>query len=338
MTFKLWIPAIGAESAAVLLLARGETALPIFMACLLLHAVASALAVSAAVAFYPRTYRRPLYGLWLTLFGLNFFVPVVGLAMSMLGAWAALLPTRFFKARPFQQIAAPDYTATQDYDLTRLRSIAVHARLRESALPPKARAESLLASSSASNPSSNALLRDMLNDPSDEIRLLAYGLYDRREKSIAEQLAREHGALAAAEKSGDLVVARHLHHRIALLYWELVYQVLVQGDMQRYALEQALSHAVRALDGSMADGALWLLIARIRLNRGELDLANAALEAARQNGVPSHGMLPYLAELRFKQRRYAEVRAMMRALGVQPATERLYAIQQFWAAPGSMRS
>lgn len=333
MSFKLWIPAIGAESAAVLLLARGEAALSILKAYLLLHAVASALAVTAVIPFCPKTYRRPLYRLWLTLFGLVFFVPVVGFVMCILGVWATWLPKRFFKARSFQQITVPDYTVRQDYDLTRLNSVDARARLRESTVAPKVRAESLLASTSASTPLSNALLRDMLNDPSDEIRLLAYGLYDRREKSIAKQLAREQDALAAAKDKGEHAVARQLHHRIAQLYWELVYQELVQGDMQRYALEQALSHAQQALDGSTADGALWLLIARIHLKRGELKLAEAALEAAHQKGVPEHSLLPYLAELRFNQRRYAEVRALMRALGAQPATGRLYAIQQFWAAP-----
>ena len=176
------------------------------------------------------------------------------------------------------------------------------------------------------------MLREMLTDDADDMRLLAYGLLDRREKSISEQLVRERSVLAAAEEIGDHETARPVHHRIGQLYWELVYQDLVQGDMQRYSLEQALIHTEQALDGSAADGPRWLLIGRIRLKRGELPQARAALDAAIENGMPRRNVLPYLAELRFQQRRYADVRKLMYELGAQPASEQLSALQQFWAA------
>ncbi|MCX8115259.1 MAG: hypothetical protein N3D71_09330 [Burkholderiaceae bacterium] len=49
--------------------------------------------------------------------------------------------------------------------------------------------------------------------------------------------------------------------------------------------------------------------------------------------MPRRAVLPYLAELRFQQRRYAEVRKLMYELGSYPASsEQLGALQQFWAA------
>jgi tetratricopeptide (TPR) repeat protein len=329
---KLWIPALTAESAALLLAARGEAALATLIAFLALHAAASALIAVAIGLLFPPAYRRPRRWVWATLFGLNFFVPVIGLFVSFVGVVAGTLFPQLLKPKVFNRVAAPEFTATRDYDLTRLRGGAVRARLREQSVPSNARVEALLAIGSAATPASGAVLREMLADPADDMRLLAYGLLDRREKSISEQLVRERSVLAAAEDIGDRDTARLVHHRIGQLYWELVYQDLVQGDMQRYALEQALIHTEQALDGTAADGARWLLIGRIRLKRGELREARAALAAALEHGMPRRNVLPYLAEVRFLQRRYADVRKLMYELGAQPASEQLSALQQFWAA------
>lgn len=329
---KLWIPALTAESTALALVARGAAAVETLIAFLVLHAAASALIAVAIGLLFPRAYRRPRRWVWASLFGLNFFVPVIGLVVSFVGVIAGTWFPQLLKPAVFRRVAAPEYTATRDYDLTRLRGGAVRARLRAEALPSTARVEALLAIGSAATPASGAVLREMLTDPADDMRLLAYGLLDRREKAISEQLVRERRLLAAAEEIGDRDTARLVHHRIGQLYWELVYQALVQGDMQRYALEQALIHTEQALDGSAADGARWLLIGRIRLKRGELQPAHAALAAALEHGMPRRNVLPYLAELRFQQRRYADVRKLMYELGAQPASERLTALQQFWAA------
>lgn len=329
---KLWVPALTAESAALLLVARGEAAPETLIAFLALHAAASALIAVAIGLLFPPAYRRPRRWVWATLFGLNFFVPVIGLVASFVGVIAGTLFPQLLKPKVFNRVTAPEYMATRDYDLTRLRGAAVRARLRAQEMPSTARVEALLAIGSAATPASGAVLREMLTDPADDIRLLAYGLLDRREKSISEQLVRERGVLAAAEEIGDRDTARAVHHRIGELYWELVYQDLVQGDMRSYALEQALIHTEQALDGSAADGARWLLIGRIRLRRGELAPAHAALGAALEHGMPRRNVLPYLAELRFLQRRYADVRRLMYELGAQPSSEQLSALQQFWAA------
>lgn len=329
---KLWLPALTAESTALALVARGAAALETLIAFLVLHAAASALVAVAIGLLFPPAYRRPRRWVWASLFGLNFFVPVIGLVVSFVGVIAGGLFPQLLPPTVFRRVAAPEYTATRDYDLTRLRGGAVRARLRAEGMPSTARVEALLAIGSAATPASGAVLREMLADPADDMRLLAYGLLDRREKSISEQLVRERSVLAAAEEIGDRDAARVVHGRIGQLYWELVYQELVQGDMQRYALEQALIHTEQALDASAADGARWLLIGRIRLKRGELQAARSALGAALEHGMPRRNVLPYLAELHFHQRRYADVRRLMYEIGAQPASEQLSSLQQFWAA------
>jgi hypothetical protein len=327
----LWLAAIAAEVVALALLARGRADAATLAFFLPLHAIGCVLLAITIGMKFPPAYRRPRRYLWALLFGVNFFVPLIGLAASVLGVIGGTLFPNLLKPTAFRRVVEPDFTATRDYDLTRLRGGAVRARLRTQAMPAQARFEALLAIGANHSPAASAALREMLTDQVDDMRLLAYGLLDRREKEIAEALARERLILEAAQGVGDRDAARPVFGRIGQLYWELVYQELVQGDMATYATEQALIHTEQALRGDSADGPRWLLIARVRMRRGELREADAAFGAALEYGMRRIAVLPYLAELRYRQRRYADVRRLMYELGDQPAAT-LHAMQQYWAA------
>lgn len=329
---KLWIAAVSSESLALLLLAYGESALAALLGYLPLHAAASAFAAAAAGLLLPRPYRLPRRWVWASLFGFNFFVPVIGLAATLIGVLAGSLFPLLLQPRVFIDVPRPDYTASGDEDARRPRGAAARAQLLNPGAPPDARVQALLAVGDASAAAVGGLLRGLLADPDDELRLLAYGMLDRREKQIAADLARERRLLATAEEIEDRDAVREICGRIAQLYWELVYQDLAQGDTARFALEQTLIFAERALRDDAGDGARWLLIGRAQLRRGDPDAADYALRAALAHGLPRNAALPYLAELRFAQRRYAEVRRAMLELGGRPGSATLAAMQQYWVA------
>jgi tetratricopeptide (TPR) repeat protein len=266
------------------------------------------------------------------LFGLNFFVPVIGLVATLVGVAAGSLFPQLLKPRVFNAVPLPQFTVDADEDVRRPRGAAARARLLNRAAPTAARVEALLALGSSGSPSTGGLLRELLADPHDDLRLLAYGMLDSREKEISGALARERRLLATAEEIEDREAAREIYGRLAQLHWELVYQGLVQGDGAQFSLEQAMVYAERALRDDTSDGPRWLLIGRIRLRRGELKQANNALRNAIAWGMPRRAVLPYLAELQFLQGRYEDVRKSMLELGGRPGSDALSAMQQYWVA------
>jgi hypothetical protein len=327
---KLWIAALTSESLALLLLAYGDSALAALLGYLPLHATASALTALAAGQLLPRTYRLPRRWVWASLFGFNFFVPVIGLAATLIGVLAGSLFPLLLRPRVFVDVARPAYTADGDEGLRRPRGAAARAQLLNPNAPQGARVEALLAVGGSGAGAIGGLLRDLLADPNEELRLLAYGMLDRREKEISAGLARERRLLATAEEIDDRDTVRTISGRLAQLYWELVYQDLAQGDTARFALEQVLVYAERALRDDAGDGSRWLLIARAQMRRADLRAADNALRQALAYGLPRRSVLPYLAELRFAQRRYADVRKAMLELGGEPGSETLAAMQQYW--------
>lgn len=328
---KAWLAAFGFESAALALL-NGEPSAARLLAFLGSHAVASAAAAFAVALMFPASLRQPRQYLWALLFGVNFFIPVVGLLTSVVGAVAGTLFPRLLAPDFFRRIGSPEYTPDRTHDPSRMRGGGARARLRDRQLAPTRRVEALMALGSMPTPAAGPLLREVLADPVDDLRLLAYGLLDRREKEISERLLRERAMLSELT---DPIEQRAAAARVAHLFWELVYQDLVTGDMAMYALEQGRSHALLAVEGRGAGAATagaWLLLARIELRRGVLGGVEEALQAAQDHGLPRTAIIPYLAELRFLQHRHREIPALMYEIGRQPAAGAFAAVQQFWAA------
>ncbi|KVD82675.1 hypothetical protein WS63_31010 [Burkholderia stagnalis] len=170
------------------------------------------------------------------------------------------------------------------------------------------------------------ILHALLNDPADDVRLLAYGMLDKSEKRVTQQIVVERAKLARRISDDERY---RIDKTLAELHGELVYARLVEGDVYRNALEQADAHALRALHHQPQDGALWRLRGRLAFETGRLDDAEAMLVKAIACGFPRMRVLPYLAEIAYRRRDYAAVR---RYLGdLPPVPPHLLApIADYW--------
>ncbi|MGU7775008.1 tetratricopeptide repeat protein [Burkholderia sp. MR1-5-21] len=149
------------------------------------------------------------------------------------------------------------------------------------------------------------ILHALLNDPADDVRLLAYGMLDKSEKRVTQQIGIERAKLTRRLSDDERC---RVDKTLAELYGELVYARLVDGDVYRNALEQADAHAARALHHQPADGALWRLRGRLAFETDRLGDAEAMLKKAIACGFPRMRVLPYLAEIAYLRRDYAAVR------------------------------
>lgn len=298
---------------------------------LLPHAAASVLIAAGATLVFPRRYRKPAGWVFTAIFGFVFFLPVIGPLVVGLGALLNLYFPSLFQQYVFGRTPAPTYQLPRDSGQAGeggLRGGDARARLRDHGTPTARRMQALLAVGDAPTRVTGNLLRELLTDPVEDMRLLAYGMMEKREQVVSNQLLRQRELLAGARNDAEVRIASR---RVAELYWELNYQDLVQGDMATYALEQARLHAGRALADDNSDGPLWLLIARIAIRQNQLDAAAQALRAAVRGGVADSSVLPYLAEMHFLCRNFDKVREVVREMA--PSGGTLDPLRRYWEQP-----
>jgi hypothetical protein len=167
------------------------------------------------------------------------------------------------------------------------------------------------------------LLRTALGDASEDVRLLAYAILERREKALRASIERKLETSDAYELAHD--------------HWELVHGGFVEGELAQRTLQLAAEHARDALerirlDIGAPDGSLSVLLARIELRRGETAGAARALELAARAGVAGSTLAPLHAELAFIERRFDRIPGLLAsaATGAQLDRPRLHAVIEHW--------
>jgi polysaccharide biosynthesis protein PelE len=329
--------AVAFESGALALALLRDPSLGVYYSFLGLHALASALFVLVLYPLLPLRFQRPRLTVLLLCFALAFFMPFFGL----LALWVAVLVMRWLPQHgvraPFRLAGTPELPQIARAEGRRFRELSVRPLLADARLAPTLRAPALNALSTMPLRVVGELLHRLLGDPVEEMRLVAYGLLDNREKELRHRIGEQAAALAAIDTAGAGVGAATLHalHLRAMveLHFELVYQRLVQGDLRDLALEQALSYAARAIELAGPEAGLLQLRARVYLEAGYLARAQDDLEQAAVLGAPPVRVLPYLAEVAYLQGDWAAVRGLLQPLQGLPVTPRLAALRRYWCGP-----
>jgi hypothetical protein len=292
-----------------------------------MHGAASALLAWVAWRLLPPANRRPARASLALLFCFAFFIPLLGAAGMLL---AALLGTLLPAPRRYAGFGEVERPAFQPHGLegeTRLRIGAMRSLLLDPGARLDVRLRSLVAIQSMPMRVAAPMLRKLLADPAEDIRLLAYGMLDAAEKRITSAIDEEQRNLDAAgagrARLGPL-------RRLAELNWELVYAGLVQGDVRRHVLDTALAMARDALRIAPSDPGLWLLRGRMLQSRGDAAAAAEALSTAVSCGVDESRALPYLAEVAFDERRFALVRDYLALLATRQVTPLTVSLVRFW--------
>jgi hypothetical protein len=295
---------------------------------LVLHGVGSGVGGVLMTALVPLRYRRRRGWTFFLFFGFCLFIPVLGLAGLLLGVWPGIVLERHARQNTYQSVSVPELPfqplnvqKQPIYGQAGMISVLRHAQ------DPERRIKALIATRQMTSQEAIPILKEALRDPVDDVRLLAYSMLDAKEEEINATIRRllERVAHASADHR------QKLHQRISNCYWELAYLGLAQGEVLRHSLAQALSHLEQAMAAGAEEPALHIQRGRLLMQQQRWDEADRAFDTAVQNGVPSGGVAPYLAEIAFEKKNYQQVAAHLRTLGPSiRRSERLAAVAAYW--------
>lgn len=305
---KLGIGGIAAQIAALALLARAGNSTALLLTFLMMQGLAAAMIAMVLWRLLPRRFRVPFAWSYGYLFVFCFLVPLAG-GMICVGS---LLIARFFPGRRptagIGLVGLPVFVTHLISRVTHGGGARLRAQLGNTRAPLPERMTALVAMQSMPARTSSPVLRDLLADSADDVRLLAYGMLDGAEKQLTQKILLELPRLEAAQDDRE---RGEINKRLADLYWELIYQNLVQGDVYRYTADQVERHARAALEVDADQAGLWYMRGRLALTRDEPAQARGWLQRAEALGFARERTLPLLAEAAYLERDYAAVRAIL---------------------------
>lgn len=294
---------------------------------LAMHGLLSLLAGVISTLLMPPAYRSSPRRTLAYHTALALFIPLLGgLGLILLAINARVLDRRYH-ARPYSAIRMPVFTAAPLQAAVAYGAGSIRERLVNPQLPRAVRLKAMLSVQTMPGNLSTPLLREVLSDPSDDLRMTAYGMLDKGEKHLNQLIQHELTRLAGAPSSDE---RGQIFSQLAAHYWELVYQGYAVGELRSFSLHAAWRHAQDAVALRPEDGGLRVLIGRIALARQDTEHAARAFEHAQKRGIPPAQIQPYLAELAFLRRDFKTVRALMRPLDMQQASFSSAPLLAFW--------
>ncbi|MHB1669253.1 HEAT repeat domain-containing protein [Thiomonas sp.] len=331
--YKLIALSLSMESAALWLLgSHGDAA---FLGFWLLHAGASAAASWLVWRTLPASLRRPRMLSLLLVFVLALLFPLVGVVGLLLASRLAMLRPRrvrnedAVREAPQLEIYGIDPQLDKAIDVLPVGQIARIAANGKA--PTQQRIRAVLAMRDMPARLALPLLRSLLGDGDEEIRLLAYGIasnWEQRLTADLQEAQRDLDALQARGASGTTLA--HAARRVAELQMEFIYQGLAQGDLRKFALDQAWYYTNLALKAQPDDPTLLMLRLRLSMARDDLENAQNTLLLLDENSNPSV-WVPYAAELAWKHRNYTAVSAILGQLRNIQVAPRLRSIVRLWS-------
>ncbi|MGD9787030.1 MAG: tetratricopeptide repeat protein [Sulfuricellaceae bacterium] len=332
LNWKLGLGALSLESSALLAVYPNQTgagALALFLLC---HGGASVMLALFVHGLLPPQYRLPRLLTLALLFSFAFFMPVVGLASLWLSVVASTYLPRFIKQHEYAKVELPEFVPARGGQEMSFGHGALRPMLTNRSIPVERRMKALLALQGVAPSAANPILRQSMDDTADDIRLIAYGIIDRREKAIYKKIRAEAAQLEQAQKPEErLNSLRHL----AELHWELVYEHLVQGDVKSHLIAEARRYVDEAQKLAPDDPGIWYLRGRAELETGNLQEAEFAFMQSFEKGLPRARVLPYLAEVTFRRRDFELVAVLLKGISEVQLSPRLKPVVSYWTSRGS---
>ena len=177
-----------------------------------------------------------------------------------------------------------------------------------------------------------ALIKQLLSSHNDEIRLFSFSVIDGVEHDINEKI---HKALQIFEKSEEDSNKIRAAEQLAYLYWELVYLELADEVLTDFLLREVERYASYAVERKLEVPRLCILLGRVAFEKGRLEEATAyfhrALECGKKIRMESIDyILPYLAEIAFRERNFREVAEQLKGVKNYELNTHLNALTRMW--------
>lgn len=266
-------------------------------------------------------------GFYLLVFLLCYFVPVFGIIISLFIVTALYrLHTKSHKYAEFLDEAINLEEIQPFHAKYGAGGASMRLLKKEETADERSKALFVLSQTQLSN--INKLIYQLLPDPSDEMRLLAFNILDEQENRIAKRISESFAMLETAKKNHESCAK--FEKNIAMLYWELVYDHLISPELEQSILNRALSYAISASKSLENDATIWILLGKIYKHLKQYANAEKAFNKIELSEVPPATVLPYLAEIKFKMRDYQAVQEYLSQSSTLLDVALIAPVKRFW--------
>ena len=172
----------------------------------------------------------------------------------------------------------------------------------------------------------NLIYQKLMSDNMEELRVCSFSMLEKQQNYLHKQISILLKKFKNITKAKQAIIAKQL----ALLYWELIYRNLSDYEFRNILLKQSYHYASIACEKLPEDATLWILLSRIHLANGKVEDSAQALQRALTLHASPSRVVPYLAEIAYKQQDYATLKKYLEANPSVQYILKMNSIYKFW--------
>jgi len=168
--------------------------------------------------------------------------------------------------------------------------------------------KSLAFMSQNSTKQNNELIRELLSDNDNEIRLYSFSLLNDKEKELTTVISK---MLSKLKETKNTKNKASIYAEISSLYWEFIHFGLVTPESEAEIINNVEKYAQKSLELQPNNGKLILLLAKVNFKREKYKSSYQFFKQTLKLGINKSVVNPYLAELDFENREFDRVKKLL---------------------------
>ncbi len=161
---------------------------------------------------------------------------------------------------------------------------------------------------------SHRLIRGLLSDPNNEVRLYSFSLLNEKEEALNQQIAYFQKELKEDNNEKEEAL---IHTQLAHLYWEFIYLSLSEAENSPRIIKEIEQHLAKALAYFPSDASIQALLGKVHFHKKEFQSALEYFHRAIDLGFAKNSLIPYLAEISFEQKQFSKVSYFMQQMDAE---------------------
>ena len=178
------------------------------------------------------------------------------------------------------------------------------------------------------NIQTHKLIKELLSDRDNEIRLYSFSILNSKEQQLNNQI--NHLSQLINESKNEEEKSS-LSLDIAQNYWEFIYQGLTEEENIPIIVDRIEYFAKESLKSNKNKATAQLLLAKSYFTIKNYTKALNYFNESLKSGIPKIKILPYLAEIAYEKRDFIEVKKLMQELKTKETHPTIEPIKSIWS-------
>ena len=165
-----------------------------------------------------------------------------------------------------------------------------------------------------------AVLKSVLSDKNDEIRLLAFSIYSKEEDKINKEILIRLEKLKTAKEEKKA----RLYMELGELYWEFIFLQIADSELKNFYMDLAMNYFQKSLEIKEIKE-VYFYIGRIYLFKKDLEKAKEYFFKDINSKT-----IPYVAEIFFNEKKFDDVKDLIESLRLPAVHQNFYFTYKVW--------